>query len=200
MEVELAPEAAVVGLSAVGITIVDEGVGEGNGEIGLVEAGPAVGDAEAHDERVAHDAEARPEDFAVVVVDAVEQVHHQALGAAFREGVLVDAHPLRGGKPRADAAVGERDFVIAGLRVLRVVAEALAVAGIRIFFRTGRQLQRAGLGHDQDVAQVGVARAAEMGMAEADDGVVLILVAGAVIVGTGLVLAVDVVRDGIRVG
>ena len=54
--------------------------------------------------------------------------------------------------------------------------------------------------HHQDVAQVGVARATEVGVAEAHDGAVLVLVAGAVLIHAWLVLAIDVVRDGVGVG
>ena len=60
------------------------------------------------------------------------------------------------------------------------------------------QLQRAGGGHEQEVAEVGVAGAAEVGVAEADDGGVGVLVAGAVLVHVAVVLAVLFVAE--RVG
>ena len=45
-----------------------------------------------------------------------------------------------------------------------------------------------------------MSRTAEVGVAEADDGCVVVLVAGAVFVNLLLVCAVDVVRDGVRIG
>ena len=45
-----------------------------------------------------------------------------------------------------------------------------------------------------------MSRAAQMGVAETDNGRVLVAVAGAVVVGFGLVFAPDIVRDGVGVG
>ena len=112
----------------------------------------------------------------------------------------MDADPLRRGKPGTDTTVRQCHFVITRLRVLRFVAESLPVATVGIPGRAGIQLQRAGLRHEQDVAQVGVARAAEMRVAEAHDCVVRISVAGAIIIDARLVFPVHIVGDGIRVG
>ncbi len=200
MQVELAPESPVRRLLAVGITIVYDGLGKGDGKVGIVASRPAVRNPVTRDKGIVHDPDPRPEHFAVIIVDAVKQVHYQTLGAAFRESILVDAHPLRSGKPRADAAVSERNFVEARLRMLRLVTEPLPITSVRIFFRAGVQLQSAGLGHEQDVTQVGMARSAQMGMAEADDRIVRILIASTVVIRAGLILPSDIVRNGIRVG
>ena len=62
------------------------------------------------------------------------------------------------------------------------------------------KLQRTGFGHDQEVAQVGMSCTVEMGMAEADYGLVVILVTGTVPVNRRIVFTVHVIRDGIGVG
>ena len=80
------------------------------------------------------------------------------------------------------------------------MAEARAVAAVGIVGGAGMELHLAGEGHQQDVAHVGVAGAAEVGVAEAHDGLVAVLVAGAVVIDARLVTAVDVVGDGVRVG
>ena len=200
MQVELAPEPTVGRLLPVGIAVIGDGLGKRDGEIGLIEAGPAVRNPESRHEGVVDNPQARPENFAIVVVDAVEQVHHEALRAAFRIRVLVHAHPLCGGKPGADAAVSQSHFIIARFRVLGVVAEPLPVAAVRIFPRTGIQLQGPGLGYHQDVAQVGMPRSAEMRVAETHDGRVVVLVAGATGIDFRLVFSKDIMRDRVGVG
>ena len=82
---------------------------------------------------------------------------------------------------------------------IRFVAEAGAVARIGVVGCAGMQLHVAREGHYQNVAHVGVARAAEMGMTEPYDGLVAVLIAGAVVVGSRLILAVDIVWDGVGV-
>ena len=54
--------------------------------------------------------------------------------------------------------------------------------------------------HHQDVAQIGMPRAAEMGMAEAHDGTVFVLIASAILIYPRLVNAVDVVWHSVGVG
>ena len=80
------------------------------------------------------------------------------------------------------------------------VAEALAVAFIRVFRRARGEPDFPRSGHQQDVAQVRVARPAEMRVRKAHDGAVFILVAGAVLVGARLVGSLDVVGNHFRVG
>ena len=45
-----------------------------------------------------------------------------------------------------------------------------------------------------------MAGAAEVGVAEAHDGLVAVLVAGAVVIDARLILSIDIVGDGVRVG
>ena len=77
--------------------------------------------------------------------------------------------------------------------------EAGTIAAIGMGCCTGVQFQRTGGRHNQDIAQVGMPRAAEVRMTETDDAAILILIAGAILVGAGLVFPVDVVRDGVRI-
>ena len=52
----------------------------------------------------------------------------------------------------------------------------------------------------ENVSQVGMAGAAEVGVAEAHDGAVFVLIASAVLINSWLVNTVDVVRHGVGVG
>ncbi len=56
MNIELTPEATVLFLLAVGVTIVTDGTAEGDSEVGVVGTCPAIGDAVAGNERVVLDA------------------------------------------------------------------------------------------------------------------------------------------------
>lgn len=80
------------------------------------------------------------------------------------------------------------------------MAEALAVAAVGVSFSAWIETGLARVGHDEDVAEVAVARAGEVSVAEADDAAVAVLVAGAVVIDPRLVAAVDVVRYRVRVG
>ena len=80
------------------------------------------------------------------------------------------------------------------------MTETLAVTFLRLFRRSGHQLDLTGSGHEQDIAQVRVSGAAEMRMAEAHDGGVVVLVAGAVFIGARLIDAFDVVGNHFCVG
>ena len=64
----------------------------------------------------------------------------------------------------------------------------------------GVQLQRSGGRHQQEVAQVRMACPAEVSVAEAHDGRVLVAVSGTVGVCVFLIYSVYIVRDGVRVG
>ena len=73
--------------------------------------------------------------------------------------------------------------------------ESAAIARIRIFRRAGYELHLPGSGHQKDIAEIRMSRSAEMGMAEADDGLVLPTIAGAVLIGLFLIYSVDIMRD-----
>ena len=112
----------------------------------------------------------------------------------------MNAHSLRGGELHSDAVVGKRYFIIACLSFLGRMGEARAIAVFWAVGGTGIESEAAHLRLYEDIAEVGMARAAQMSVAEAHDGVVLVAIAGAVIVGSGLVTAVNVVGDCVGVG
>ena len=111
----------------------------------------------------------------------------------------MDSHSGGCGQLSLHPVVVESHFVISGRGFLSVVRETAAVAAVRIVARAGIQFQRAGGRHQQDISEIGVARSAEMRVAEAYDCRVRIAVAGAIFIDTRLVFAVHIVRDGVRV-
>ena len=195
---ELAVSALVVDGGLVFPTVFGDWLGETDGEVGVVRARPAVGDAVAGDEGGGDHAYLSPEGLAVVVVDAVVEVQHN-VAVRLGEGVAVHANALGSSEFRLDAAVRQGDFVVARAGGFGAVAEALAVSSVRILRSAGDQLHIALAGHYEDVSEVGVAGAAEVGVAEAYYGAVVVLVAGAVFIGARLVFPLDVVGDHVGV-
>ena len=95
------------------------------------------------------------------------------------KGVAVDAGTLGAGELHLDLGIGKEDGVEAGFRDFGLMREAGAVAGIGVGAGAGHKLDRAGAGHHEEVQQVAAAGAAEMRVAEAHDGGVGDVVAGA---------------------
>ena len=122
-----------------------------------------------------------------------------ALIGLFRESVAVYAYARGGRQFHLDAGVFQRDLVMAGSGRFVLMAEALAVAFFRLLGRSGRELDLSRSGHQQDVSQVRMTGPAEVRVGKAYDGSVVILVTGAVLVGAGLVDALDVVGNHFRV-
>lgn len=119
---------------------------------------------------------------------------------SFGERIFMDADPLRGGELRPDAVIVQHNFVVARRCFLGSVAEARAVALVRVVGPAGVQFQRAGGWHQQQVAQVRVPRSAEVGVAEAHDGGVLVTVSGTIGIRALLIHSVYVVGDGVCIG
>ena len=111
----------------------------------------------------------------------------------------MDSDSRGGGQTGLYAIVVQRHLVASRRGFLRGVREAAAVAAVRVVRRAGVKSQRSRGRHQEDVAQVGVSSAAEVGVAEPDDRRVRIAVAGAIFIDTRLVFAVHIVRDGVRV-
>src|SRR5882724_1757928 len=109
-----------------------QGLGETHGEVELPPRRPAARLAEASDGAVGPHPDARPEDLARVVVDAVTQVQEHVGRRGGREGVTLQAHASRGGELHPDAVVRQRHGVVAGLGLFRVVAETRAIAAARL--------------------------------------------------------------------
>lgn len=85
----------------------------------------------------------------------------------------------------------EMHTVITRRRFFVFVREGREPAAARFGGITGFGFKAAGLGHQQKIAQVGMAGAAEMRVTETIDGTIVVLVTGAVFVYIGIVFAVD---------
>ena len=83
--VELAPASFIIDLLPVRVAIFRNRLREGDREVGVVGAGPAVGDAVAGQEGVVPHLNLRPEGLAVVVVDSVDEIQNHLSVNAFRE-------------------------------------------------------------------------------------------------------------------
>ncbi len=155
-----------------------QGRRETHGEEQLAVRRPAARLARAGDRAIGPQAHGRPQDLARVVVDAGAQVDDQMRRLAGREGIAMDADARAGGQLGAHAAVGQSDRIITGLGGFGLVVIGRAIAGMRHLgiARLGRY-GVAGDRHDQDIAQVGMAGAGEMGVREAHDGRVFVAIA-----------------------
>lgn len=118
---------------------------------------------------------------------------------AFRVGVTVYAGSRGGSQLCTYAVVVQEGLVVSGPGRLPLVRIPGAVSRAGVFRRAGPQLELACGGHQEYIPEVRVSGPAEMGVAEADDGAVPVLVSGAVPVHFRLVGSVDVVRYGVRV-
>jgi len=101
-----------------------------------------------------------------------------------------------GGELGTDAGIGERDRIIARTRDLAAVVEARPIARTGLGGVAGIEPHRiAGLRHHQHVAEVGMAGAREVRVAEALDRRILVAVAGSMAVaGADLAAGVRVRR------
>ena len=199
-DVEFAPAAIVFGLLQLTIAIVGDGLVEADGKVGVVRSRPAVGDAITRQQGVVFHAEVGPEGLAVVVVDTVLQVKNDAAILAFWIGITVDASVFRCCQLGFDAVILQKDFVIAWRGNLRFVAETRAVARIGVGLCARMKLDFSRDGHHQNIAQVRVPRAAEVGVAEADDGAVSVLIASAILINARLILSINIVWHSVGVG
>ena len=128
------------------------------------------------------------------------EVEDDLLCRPLGEDVAVHTTALCGGQLAADVVVVEGDGIVARCGHLGLVTETLAVASVGVVGGAGVELCLTTVRHDEDVAQVAVSRSAEMGVAEAHDTAVAVLVAGAVVIHSWLIHPIDVVGDGVGVG
>ena len=151
-----------------------EGSGEAHGEVQLPARRPAARFAKARDRAIRPHAQPRPRNLAGVVVHAGAQVQHDVARLACGKGVAVHAYARAGGELGAYLVVVQGDGVVAGLGRLGGVAEARGVSAAGLVGIAPFQLQFAGGGHQQQIAEIGMAGAGEVGVGEADDrGVVV---------------------------
>ena len=94
--------------------------------------------------------------------------------------------------------VVESDLVESRAGALGRVAETAAEPAVRIVRRAGIELQLSGSWHYENIPEVRMTCAAEMGVAESDDRGIVVTVAGAGLINHRLVLSVNIVGD--RVG
>ena len=160
-----------------------DGPREAQGEIQLPSRGPATGLAEAGDGAVRSQSQPRPQYLARIVVQAGAQIDQHVRGLAARKAVAVHADPRGGGELGAHAVVIEGDGVIAGLRGLVVVAETRGVAAAGLVGIATLPFHLAADRHQQHVAEIRMAGAGEVGVREADDGAVVMPIAGRPAVG-----------------
>ena len=172
---------------------------ETDGEVSVICSRPAVGNAVARQQGVVLHAEVSPEGLAVVVVDAVLQVEDDAAVLAFRIGIAMDASVFSGCQLCFDTIILQKHLIIPWHGYFRVMAETGAITSIGIGLCTGIELDFTRNRHHQDVAQIRVPCATEMGMAEAHNGAVFVLITSTILIHSRLINAVDVVRHGVSV-
>jgi hypothetical protein len=115
-----------------------------------------------------------------LVVDALLQIDNDAGWlAVLGEGIAVHAHAL-GARELGPNAVGiEREGVVARLGHFALVRVAREVALVRGLLAALVGLERAGVGHDEHIAEVGAARTAEVSVRKAREQTIGIMVARA---------------------
>ena len=173
--------------------------GERHGKVGIVGTRPSVRDTIACNQRIVFDADIRPKDFSVVIVDTMNHIQNDSLVLRFfRERIFMNPPAwlpsvVLSRRSRPASLHSSRD----GIPPYR----ARNANGSRhpVGCRSGIQFQFAGSRHNQDIAEVGMSGSAEMRMAEPDDTAVLMLIAGTIFIGTRLILAIHVMRDRVRV-
>ncbi len=198
--VKFSPEAAVDGLVVFFVAIVFKLFAKSHRKINGAGARPAVGLAIAGDQRIVFDAHESPHIFSFIIINAMPQVEDDVCLVGFRESVAIESHPRGGGKLSLHLIVVEQNTVKCRFCYFVQVRKPASVARLRIGFGAGTELQRAHGRHHQQVAQVGMTRTTEMRVAEADDGGIVVLVAGAIFVNAAVVLAVIVVLNGVSIG
>ena len=178
------------------VAVVQNGVGERDGEISVVLSSPAVRDAIARQQRVVFNTKIAPKRLAIVVVDAVSEVENE-LRILCWESVLMHANALCGSQLCQDVVVIEFYLVVARRTMFRFVREARTITCLRIVGSAWISLNLACRRHDEDVAQVAVTRAREVCVREAYDCLVAMLITSAVLIDFALIASVHVVRDGV---
>ena len=147
-----------------------EGLGELCIEVEVLLVGPVAGAAETADGVLAF--HLQPRLIHKLVVHAFHHVEEQVRVGALREGAAHHPDAVAGGQFHLSIIVVEQDGIIARLGVLVLMLEGRAIARGGVVFLAFVGLHFADDGHEAEVAIVGAARAAEVGGAEAEDGVV----------------------------
>ena len=173
---------------------------EADGEIGIVRSCPAIGDTIARQQGVVFHAEVGPKGLAVVVVNAVLQVEDDAAILVFRIGIAMDASVFRGCQLGFDAIILQKHLIITWHGYFRVMAETGTVTRIGVGLRPRVELDFSRYGYHQDIAQIRVPSATEMGMTEAHDSTIFMLITSAILIHSQLINTIDVVWHSVGVG
>src|SRR5690348_2032439 len=194
------PEAVVSLLTVIfPAAIANKGFRKAHRKINRPRPGPTAGLAIAGDQCVVHDPDIRPDILVVVVVDACHQVQDDMRLVAGGEGILVKAYPRGRREFGPDIIVFEFYLVVIGFGRFRGMAESAAVTAPGLAGNAGIEPQFAHGGHDQEIAEIGMPRAAEMRMTKTYDGLVVILIACAILIDIGIVFAILFIGDRIRI-
>ncbi len=154
----------------------------------------------ARNERIIHDPNVRPDHFVVVVVNTGRQIQKDVRLIGLGKRVLVKPHPARRRQFGDNSVVVEFDFVVSRFGHLVGVRKRGPVSALWVCCHPWIKLQRTLRWHNQKIAQVGVARAAEVRMAEANNCFILVFIARAVFIHIAVVLAIEFVRQRIGIG
>ena len=114
------------------------------------------------------------------------------------EGIFMDSDSGSRCESGLYVIVIESDLVESRAGALGRVAETAAEPAVRIVRRAGIELQLSGSWHYENIPEVRMACAAEMGVTESDDRGIIVTVAGAGLIDHRLVFSVNIVGD--RVG
>ena len=98
-------------------------------------------------------------------------------------------------QPRLDLIVFQKHLIIARLRDFRFVRKTRTVTIVGFGLRSGIVFYFANGRHDQNIAQIGMARAAEMGVAETYNRTVFMLITSTIFINPWLIFSVNVMQN-----
>ncbi|OQA34916.1 MAG: hypothetical protein BWY56_01813 [Acidobacteria bacterium ADurb.Bin340] len=153
---------------------IPEGPGKAGHEVHHLIAGPAPAAAPALHLPVVHHLEPRIQHLV-----AVHQVHGDPGLLPLWKGVAVEAHPGRGREFGTDSVILQHHRVVPGPALLGGPVEGTAVT--RLTFLARLRLERAGVGRQEDVAEVRHTGARKVRVGEAQDAPIAGVVAAAAV-------------------
>ena len=197
LNVHLAPKAVVQHALLVVVAPLLDGFRQFDGEICIILPGPSASDTITRQRGLVLHTQIGPQRLSLVIIDAAAKVQYK-LTLCLGESILMNAHTLRGGKLSQNIVVVQLHLVIARRALFCVVRETRAVAAVRVLSCSRVGADTSCCGHNQDIAQIRVARATQMSMTEAYNSLIVMLITGTILVNFTLIVSVHVVRDGIR--
>ena len=125
----------------------------------------------------------------------MHQVQNQMTVFSFWESVFMYTRPLCRRQLGFNAIIVQHHFIISGNSLFCGMVETRTVSFFRMIRPSGIQLHIANSGHQQDVSQIGMSRAAKMGVTETDNGLVPILVTGTIFISIFLISPIHIMRN-----